>query len=514
MLPARLLLTVAIIALSAPAQIRFEVTLAKDLQPKASGRLLLFMSHATEKRNELAPGFVPGETWIAARKILALPSGQSVIVNPDETAYPKPFSQAPSGHWQFMALLDTDHNYAYHGRDGDDLLSEVVALDDINPATLTEPVRLELTRRIKARVAAKDTDTIRLVEMESRLLSEFWGRPIVMRAGVVLPPQYAQATEEHYPAVYEIHGFGGDYRGAWMRGPLLTAAIKDGKRAPMVHVFLDGSCPGGHHEFADSLNNGPWGKALTEEFIPYLERRFRLVAEPYGRFLTGHSSGGWSTLWLQVTYPGFFGGTWSTAPDPVDLRSFTGIDVSPGASDNFYRDGSGKARNLVRQAGKELATVEDFVKQEEVTGGSYGGQMRSFEWVWSPRGADGEPMQLFNRATGEQDPEVQKAWRKYDIRLILKNNWEWLGPRLRSKLVIVCGKEDTFHLEQAVIYLCDFLKEAGSDAVCEIVPGRDHMNLYRAYETYPDGLDVRFDKQMYAKFQAGVARTDGSGPTK
>ena len=49
--------------------------------------------------------------------------------------------------------------------------------------------------------------------------------------------------------------------------------------------------------------------------------------------------------------------------------------------------------------------------------------------------------------------------------------------------------------------LCDFFKQKGSDAVCELVPRRDHMNLYRPFETYSDGLPARIYREMYAKFK-------------
>jgi hypothetical protein len=52
--------------------------------------------------------------------------------------------------------------------------------------------------------------------------------------------------------------------------------------------------------------------------------------------------------------------------------------------------------------------------------------------------------------------------------------------------------------------LCDFFKEKGSDARCEIVPGRDHANLYEPFQTYPDGLDARIAKEMRAKFAAST----------
>ena len=220
-----------------------------------------------------------------------------------------------------------------------------------------------------------------------------------------------------------------------------------------------------------------------------------MISKSSARFLTGHSSGGWSTLWLQVCYPDYFGGTWSTSPDPVDFRSFTGFDATPGSKDNVYCLPNGKLRNLVLMNGREAVTMEDFVRHEGVEG-EYGGQISSFEWVFSPKGSDGRPMKLFNRVTGTLDPYVLNAWQRYDIRFILGQNWTKLEPKLRGKIHIFCGANDTFHLNEATELLCGFLKSRGSDAVCELIPGRDHFNLYESYASYPAGLSVRIDHEM------------------
>ena len=483
--------------------LRFRITLAKEATAKATaGRLLVFMTDSPQERQSLSTGFVPGSTWLAAMEIENLAPGQTIEFDPDIKAFPKPFSQAKPGAYQFMALLDPNHTYAYHGQDKGDIAGPVIKVENLDPAN-TKPVELALNRRLEGRPKPSDTESVKLVEFESPVLAAFWGRSITMRAGVVLPPSYDKEPSRTYPTVFHVHGFGGDHTRAWFQGPSLVKAMSDGKQMEMIHVFLDGSFPTGHHEFADSVNNGPWGRTLTEEFIPHLEKRFRLMAKPYARFLTGHSSGGWSTLWLQITYPDFFGGTWSTAPDPVDLRRFTGIDATPGSTDNAYRTRDGKPKNLVRMGGKEIVTLEEFAKQEAVQG-EYGGQFASFEWVWSPKGQDGRPLKLFNRETGELNPDVLKAWQKYDIRLILENNWATLGPKLRGKINVICGSEDTFHLEEAVVMLCDFFKRKRSDAVCELVPGRDHMNLYQPDQTYPDGLEARIFKEMQAKFEASA----------
>lgn len=486
--------------------IRFRITLSGEVAPKGlSGRLMVLMTGSDQVRDTITVGFVPGSTWIAAREVEAIRPGETIEIDAEMKAYPKSFSNAKPGNYQVMALLDPNHTYAYHGQDEGDLTSKIVRLENFNPAD-SGPVELALTRVTPSRFKVENTDTVKLAEMQSRLLTGFWGRAVNMRAGVVLPPDYQKTGNRKYPAVYHIHGFGGDHTGAWRAGSRDLKDAYSGKYEEMIHIYLDGSFPTGHHEFADSVNNGPWGRALTEEFIPYLEKNFRLVPRPNARFLTGHSSGGWSTLWLQVTYPDFFGGTWSTAPDPVDLRSFTGIDATPGSRDNAFRDAEGNPKILVRMNGRDVVSFEEFLHQEEVLG-DYGGQLASFEWVWSPRGEDGRPMKLFNRVTGELNQEVLRYWRNYDIRLILENNWNRLGPKLKGKLNIICGDADTFRLNEAVVMLCDALKRKGSDAVCELVPGRDHGNLYQPYQTFPGGLSDRIYQEMSARYRATVSGT-------
>src|SRR5207245_13331 len=110
------------------------------------------------------------------------------------------------------------------------------------------------------------------------------------------------------------------------------------------------------------------------ELIPHIEKAFHGLGVPAARLLTGHSSGGWSSLWLQVTSPDFFGGTWSTAPDPVDFRDFQRVDIyRPGT--NLFTDEAGRPRPLVRKGGKVALTYQPFSDMEAVMG--HGGQLGS-----------------------------------------------------------------------------------------------------------------------------------------
>ena len=226
--------------------------------------------------------------------------------------------------------------------------------------------------------------------------------------------------------------------------------------------------------FADSANNGPVGQALIEELIPAFEREYRSVAEPRGRLLTGHSSGGWSSLWLQVTYPEFFGGTWSTSPDSVDFRDFQRINVYR-PEENFYVDPEGQRRPIARAQGRVAVWLDDFAWMEHALG--HGGQLHSFEAVFSPRGEDGKPRLIWDRETGAIDPDVARTWEQYDIRLVLERNWSELAPQLAGKLHVHMGDQDTFYLEGATILLKQSLEQLESDAVVEIHRGRDHGNI-------------------------------------
>jgi len=262
-----------------------------------------------------------------------------------------------------------------------------------------------------------------------------------------------------------------DLARTYSRGPLKPEAGE----VEFIWVLLSGQCKWGHHCYANSATNGPRGDALVYELIPHIDRKFRTVPAPTARFLTGHSSGGWSSLWLQVSYPQFFGGVWSNAPDAVDFRSFPQINLYADPPMNFYYDRKGRRRPIARRGTRPWLWAESFCRMDDCLG--RGGLLRSFEAVFSPCGSDGLPRRLWDRKTGRINPEVARAWQKYDLRMLLEENWDALGPKLEGKLHIVVGELDTFYLEGAVKRLAETLGKLGSNAQIEIIPGKDHFNL-------------------------------------
>ena len=494
--------------ISAPAHhLFFRVTLGFGFHERQSGRLLIFLRKGSGGK-ELGPSFVPGETWIAAREVVSLTPGSSVDVDADDITYPKPFSQAPDGDYQVQALLDVHHDYNYEMAGGDPQ-SAVEILSAFHPATTTAPVplTLESQREGLARFANDDPQWkppslvagVEPVHFESSALNRFWGRPVFITAYVVLPPTYKNGNET-YPTVYWTHGFGGNAQNIASRAVGIRKMMEENSIPPMIFVMLDESFPTGCVEFADSVNNGPWGGALTTEFIPMLEQKYRMDSKSSGRFLNGHSSGGWATLWLQVAYPRIFGGTWSTSPDPSDFHNFTGPDLYS-AHANVYRKPDGSPYMLVRMNGKDVASLEAFAQQEAVLGPS-GGQMASFDWVFSPKSASGAPMQMFDRVTGEVNPEVMKYWAEhYDIAKKVESEWPENARDLKGKIHLIVGTADTFHLDESARLLQQALEKVGADAHFTYLPGKTHGDLYEANGDRM-ALMKQITKEMYA-----VART-------
>jgi len=341
-----------------------------------------------------------------------------------------------------------------------------------------------------------------LEEYESPMLSAFWGHTVKIRAWVILPPGYDGQKAESYPTAYWTFGFGGDIDGAMVQGVRLRKRMADGKMPPMIWVMLDESIPEGTHEFADSVNNGPWGAALTREFIPYLEAKYRMDARPTGRLLNGHSSGGWATLQLQVNYPDVFGGTWSTSPDPSDFHDFTGVDLYA-ANANFYHWTDGSAVPIFRNKGTVVATAEQLTKIEDTTG-SFGGQIASFDWVFSPKGKDGAPEPMFDHVTGAVHPEVVAYWHDhYDLAHIVEAHWAERSASLQGRIHLIVGTADTFYLDGAAHKFEAVLNRLGAEPHFTYLPDRTHFDLY-GVDKDPQGLFDQIGAEMWAVARPGV----------
>jgi len=456
----------AVFALCLPAEtppfattLRFEVTVAKGLKVEPQdGRLLLVIGKGRrgEPRNNI------GSTGMDAPPFLGCDVkgfAPGIVATLDQTAAIYPIahlSRLPAGEHIIQAVFATNRDLNLPNAPGN-LYSELIAVT-LDPAK-GGVVKVELTKQEPPEELPKDTDNVKWVKFKSELLSKFHGRPMYLRAGIVLPRDFDKDKDRRYPLRVHIGGYGTRYTSARF---FARPQPEDAPR--FVLLQLDGAGPYGDPYQVNSANNGPYGDALTQELIPYVEKQYRCIGKPWARFLHGASTGGWVSLALQVFYPDYFNGCWSSCPDPVDFRAYELINIY--RDENAYVNRQGFERPAMRNVeGETLYTVRHECQMEVVMGRGDRWELSGKDWcAWNatfgPRGADGLPKPLWDGKTGKIDRSVLEHWNQYDLRMHLEKNWATLGPKLHGKIHIWVGEGDDYFLNNAVHLLDDFLSKA------------------------------------------------------
>lgn len=461
----------------------FNVKLGEK-QPQSNvpltGRLIVFViNDKSEKLKDAQP--VDGPFWDDPQPLFGanvkLRQGETFTIDDSADSFPIRPSQLPAGRYRVQARFDAARTNSEWKREPGNLWSDAVTIDIASNAS--QSVDLVLTNV----VIKKELPTIEGVEwleVRSELLSKFRGQEVMLRAGVVLPTGF-QANNK-YAAIYEVPGFGGDHtEAAGGRRKSTSDSNAASLASKTFKIVLDPEGPNGHSLFVDSANNGPCGQALVTELIPALEAKYPLIREPNARLLRGHSSGGWSTLWLALRYPKVFGATWSSAPDPVDFRRFQKVDIYN--QPNFYTgDGEGDLPSL-RSNEQVKMTIRQEARGEDILGPDNISAQQWDSWfaAFGPRNASGNPAALFDPITGQIDPKIAQAYRQYDLRQLLHASPDMYLPIFRNNVRLICGTEDSFYLNEAVALLDEELTKLGRQSsdvgYVKLIPG-DHGSIF------------------------------------
>lgn len=455
----------------AHAQQSIEIALAPGLRPAHPGGRVLVVLAAADSKNPLR---AIGDTGMDAAPLFGTdapdwkagaPSDITARIDAGSAAFPlASFAQVKPGEYNVQALLRCHPDLLVDDAPGN-LYSapQRVRIDPSQPGTL----RLELSKSFDGPELPADTAEVRFVRLRSEKLSRFHGREMFLRAAVLLPAGFDEQPERRYPLMVEIGGYGqrcASLARMYAKGSRMLGNWNAESLPRFLLVMPDGAGPLGDPYQVDSENHGPYGAALTEELIPHIESRFRGLGEARARFTTGHSTGGWVSLALQVHYPEFFNGCWSFAPDGVDFRHFQLIDVYKDKNAYVNRHGFERASKRTIDGDIEFS-VRHECQLENVLGMGdswtrSGGQWGAWNATYGPRGKDGAPSSLWDPRTGELEDGLRNAWKRHDLRLKLEENWKTLAPKLSGKLHVFVGDADDYFLNNAVVRLENFLKRA------------------------------------------------------
>jgi hypothetical protein len=321
-----------------------------------------------------------------------------------------------------------------------------------------------------------DTKWVKRVKFQSKLLSDFWGQPMYLGATILLPKGYDEDPDRYYPVNYiqghfslrAPYGFQEEKPGEndrWgSRGYEFFQYWNSDECPRMIAVTFQHPCP--YYDDSHAMNSpnlGPYGDAIMQELIPYIEENFRIIREPYARVLSGGSTGGWISFALQVFHPDFFGGTFALCPDSLDFRAQHLVNIYE-HKNAYYTDydwlrverpvlrgTDGQVREMMKDENHYELAVGDKCRS--------GGQWEIYMACYGPVGKDGYPREVWNKLTGDIDPEVARYWKEhFDLRIYLEQNWADIGPKLEGKLHIYVGDMDSYYLNNAVVFMEKFLE--------------------------------------------------------
>ncbi len=479
-------------------ELKFLVTFTERVQEApARGRLTVYLIKEGDGLDRADPANAPFFSKpqpMFSIDATGLKPGEVAELNDENCVFfPVLPGELPEGRYRAQAVLDQMSEASSWSYEAGNLFSS--SRDggfEITERGVVAPVHLTLDSKT-TETEHRESEGLSFIKVKSELLSEFRGRDVYFRAGVVEPIDMEPGKK--YPVVYQVPGFGGTESGAYRVYDRHQKADPDSELGRLARsaywVVLNPEGPNGHHLFANSANNGPVGAALIEELIPTIDTSFSTIQKSSARLLRGHSSGGWSTLWLGITYPDTFGGVWSTAPDPVDFSSFQAVDIYNDANMYRYEDTGQVVWNTSYSdaEGNKGMTILDENRMEEVIGpgNTSGQQWDSWLAVFGPASRTGAPAALYDAMTGEIDSRVVEHFARYDISKKLAADRTNLGPLMKERVRLVVGDMDNYDLDEAVVKLksqldaLTFAEPSGGFAgYIEIVPGADHGSVFRS----------------------------------
>ena len=498
--------------------LRFGIYFPEERSEEAlDGRVLLLISDDDKKEPRFQITRDGNSKLVFGVDVEGLEPGELAAIDEKSFGYPlKSISEIQPGEYWVQALL---HRYeTFHRADGHILKLPMDRGEGqqweeapgnfysaprkmrIDPGN-DQMIEISLDEEIPPIPEPEDTKYVKHIKIQSKLVSEFWGRPMYLGAILLLPEGFEEHPEARYPLIIQHGHFQRTIRG-WRETPPLETFTRRGSKPPgpkdprredpdynprqlqaayqfhkdwtgpdfprMIHVVLQHANPYYDDAYAvNTANIGPYGDAIAYEVIPHIEKNFRGIGDAWARGLYGCSTGGWESLGTQIFYPDEYNGTWSSAPSPIDFRAYTSVNLYEDKN-AYYLDSEWKRtpRPGLRDYLGGLTSTLQSIHQMGLAAGTKGrsGSLRdAYAAAFAPVGEDGYPRPPWDPITGEIDPSAVEYMREnYDLRYVLERDWKTLGPKLKGKIHLYTGDMDNWYLPNSV-YLMEAFLESTKD---------------------------------------------------
>jgi len=290
---------------------------------------------------------------------------------------------------------------------------------------------------------------------------------------VYLPPGYDDDASRRYPSVYILQGYTGHLamwanRSAY-RLPFPEAAdelFRKGEAPPCIVVFVDAWTAYGGSQFVDSPGTGRYHTYLCNEVVPFVDSRYRTLAEARHRGVQGKSSGGFGAMITPMLRPDLFGGMATHAGDslyeycyiPEFAKAVRALRDYDGSIEKWWDDF--RARVAFTKTADETLLM-----------------LLGVSACFSP-GDDGAPELPFDTGSGRLRDEVWQRWLAWDPVRMVPGHAEALRG-LRA-VWVDGGTRDEWFLDLGAQAFRDALGQVGvSDIHFELFDGTHGRIEYR-----------------------------------
>ncbi|EME40078.1 hypothetical protein DOTSEDRAFT_74814 [Dothistroma septosporum NZE10] len=345
----------------------------------------------------------------------------------------------------------------------------------------------------------KDTDLLRYVKIRSDSLSNFWNRDMYVGATVFLPFGYNATDEEtRYPVLFsQFHWLGGagwwshdaDFTSAWYRGMIpARGGVPERPTPRLIVIMFRHENPFYDDSYAvNTPNIGPYGDALNDELLPYLDEMFNTIPKPYARIQEGGSTGGWAAAASVVFRPDLYGACFAAYPDSLDFHRHQDINLYEDLNAHVRYSQPIPSNRKIGSNGVPYTRVTMAQENHwELTFGTSGRSAQQTDvWfaVFGVQGLNGYPLAAWDKVTGEIYHDAIKFWQPMDLTHYIVSNWKGqrnLGEVLRGRLFIYVGGSDSYYLNEGVQqFHMRTAEKGGLDwANVTILQGEEHGGVY------------------------------------
>jgi hypothetical protein len=211
-------------------KVKFSVSFTKEMSDAAQdGRLLLLLAtnEKTEPRFQINDGLTT--QLVFGVDVEGMKPGQEIIF--DETAFGFPkrsINDIPTGDYFVQALInryetfnlktgqrvklppDQGEGQHWESKPGN-FYSKPIKVN-VDPSK-DQTINLVMDQKIAPIAEPKNTKYIKHIKIQSKLLTEFWGKPMFLGAHVLIPEGFDEHPNAHYPLMINHGHFPDDFGG-------------------------------------------------------------------------------------------------------------------------------------------------------------------------------------------------------------------------------------------------------------------------------------------------------------